>query len=141
MASILALPSATGLFSKTARARSRTNYKPETTNSRSGPQRGARVIFLPPDDTVLPALRAVSDWASGQGYRPAAIATFLQVADYWPIAHAPAHECIVATLEVPADTTSRIKIPNACIGLNLRCMNRCNLRYHWDLKLQWSDQG
>ncbi len=39
-------------------------------------------FFLPPDGTVLPALRRVSDWASGRGYRSAAVATFLQVADY-----------------------------------------------------------
>ena len=50
------------------------------------------------------------------------MATFLQVADYWLVAQALAHECIVVTHEVPADTTSKIKIPNACIGLGLRCM-------------------
>ncbi len=72
---------------------------------------------------MLPALRTVSDWASGHGYQPAAFATFLQVADYWLIAHALAHECIVVTHEVPADTASKIKIPNACIGLDIRCMN------------------
>ena len=80
-------------------------------------------FFLPPDNAVLPALGAVSDWASGQGYKPAAVATFLQVADYWLVAHALAHECIVVTHEVPADTTSKIKIPNACVGLNLRCIS------------------
>ncbi len=84
--------------------------------------RGGR-FFLPPDDTVLPALRTVSDWASRNRYRPAAVATFLQVADYWLIAHALAHECIVVTHEVPADTTGKIKIPNAYIGLGIRCMN------------------
>ena len=80
-------------------------------------------FFLPPDDAVLPALRTVSNWASGNGYHPAAIATFLQVADYWLIAHALAHKCIVVTHEVPADTASKIKIPNACVGLDIRCMN------------------
>ena len=80
-------------------------------------------FFLMPDNAVLPALRTVSDWASGQGYRPAAVATFLQVADYWLVAHALAHECIVVTHEVPADAASKIKIPKACIGLGLRCMS------------------
>ncbi len=70
----------------------------------------------------MPALHTVSDWASGQGYQSAAVATFLQVADYWLVAHALAHQCIVVTHEVPADTASKIKIPNACIGLGLRCM-------------------
>ena len=72
---------------------------------------------------MLPSLRNVSDWASGQGYQPAAVAIFLQVADYWLVAHALAYRCIVVTHEVPADTTSKIKIPNACIGLGLRCMS------------------
>lgn len=80
-------------------------------------------FFLKPDDAVLPALRTVSDWASDHGYQPAAVNTFLQDADYWLIAHALAHDCAVVTHEVPADTTSKIKIPNACIGLRLRCMN------------------
>ena len=79
-------------------------------------------FFLPPDDAVLPALRTVSDWARGAGYQPTAVTTFLQVADYWLVAHALAQGCIVVTHEVPADTTSKIKIPNACIGLGLRCM-------------------
>ena len=80
-------------------------------------------FFLPPDDTVLPALRTVSNWAGSVGYQPAAVATFLQVADYWLVSHALAHGCIVVTHEIPADTTSKIKIPNACIGLGLRCMS------------------
>ena len=80
-------------------------------------------FFLRPDDTVVPALRTVSDWASGAGYQPAAIATFLQIADYWLIAHALALDCTVVTHEVPADTVRKIKIPNACIALGLRCMS------------------
>jgi hypothetical protein len=80
-------------------------------------------FFLPPDDAVLPALQTVSNWATSQNYEPAAIATFLQVADYWLIAHALAHEYIVVTHEVPAETTRKIKIPNACIGLGLRCVS------------------
>lgn len=80
-------------------------------------------FFLPPDDAVSSKLSAVSDWARGERYQPGAVATFLQVADYWLVAHALAHKCIIVTHEVPADTKSKIKIPNACIGLNLRCMN------------------
>ncbi len=79
-------------------------------------------FFLPPDNAVLPALRTVGDWASSHGYQPSAVATFLQVADYWLVAHALAHGCIIVTHEVPADTASKIKIPNACIGLGLRCI-------------------
>ena len=80
-------------------------------------------FFLRPDEAVGADLRNVSDWASGQSYQPAAVATFLQGADYWLIAHALAHNCAVVTHEVPADTIRKIKIPNACIGLGLRCVN------------------
>jgi predicted nucleic acid-binding protein len=80
-------------------------------------------FFLRPDDAVVPALRTVSDWASSNGYQPAAVATFLQVGDYWLVAHALAHDCAVVTHEVPADTIRKIKIPNACIGLGLRSIS------------------
>lgn len=78
-------------------------------------------FFLRPDDGVVPALQTVSGWASGSGHQPAAVATFLQVADYWLVAHALAYGCTVVTHEVPADTIRKIKIPNACIALSLRC--------------------
>lgn len=80
-------------------------------------------FFLRPDDAVVPALATVSDWAGSAGYQPAAAATFLQIADYWLVAHALAHGYVVVTHEVPADTTRKIKIPNACISLDLRCVN------------------
>ncbi len=66
-------------------------------------------FFLPPDDKVLPALTTVSTWATGQNFEPAAIATFLQVADYWLVAHALAHDFVVVTHEVPSDTVRKIK--------------------------------
>ena len=80
-------------------------------------------FFLRPNSAVVPALRTVSDWASGNGYQPAAVATFLQIADYWLVAHALAYDCTVVTHEVPADIIRKIKIPNACIGLGLRCIS------------------
>jgi len=80
-------------------------------------------FFLPPDNAVLPALRTVSQWASGQNYEAAAVSTFLQVADYWLVAHALAHRCMIVTHEVPSDSTRKIKIPNACVGLGLRCLS------------------
>ncbi|MFP4004336.1 MAG: DUF4411 family protein, partial [Alphaproteobacteria bacterium] len=54
-------------------------------------------FFLPPDDAVIPALRTVSQWARNQDYETAAVATFLQVADYWLVAHALAHGHTVIT--------------------------------------------
>lgn len=40
-------------------------------------------FFLKPDAALLPALGTVSAWANGQNYEPAAVNTFLQVADYY----------------------------------------------------------
>lgn len=84
--------------------------------------RGA-AFFLPPDNPIIPALTQVSTWASTQGYEPAAVATFLQIADYWLIAHALAHGFSVVTHEVPAESVRKIKIPNACIDLGIRCVS------------------
>lgn len=80
-------------------------------------------FFLSADDKVLPALETVSAWANSQGYHPAAVSTFLQVADYWLVAYALAHNCTVVTHEIPADSVRKIKIPNACIGLKVDCIN------------------
>jgi len=82
-----------------------------------------RAFFLPPDDPVVPTLARVSSWATSQSYEAAAVATFLQVADYWLVAHALAHGFVVVTHEVPSASTRKIKIPNACIGLGLPCIS------------------
>lgn len=87
-------------------------------------------FFLKPEPALLPALAAVSTWATGQNYDPAAINTFLQVADYYLVAHALAHVHTVVTHEVAADTRRRIKIPNACIGLGVKCMTPFEMLRH-----------
>jgi hypothetical protein len=74
-------------------------------------------FFLPPDAAIVPSLGAVSTWANGQNYEPVAINTFLQVADYYLVAHAHAHGHIVVTHEIAAASLKKIKIPNVCIGL------------------------
>ena len=79
-------------------------------------------FFLQPDALVLPALPLVSAWAAGQDYEPVAVNTFLQVADYWLVSFALAHGHTVVTHEIPSNSQRKIKIPNACIGLNVRFM-------------------
>jgi Domain of unknown function (DUF4411) len=49
-------------------------------------------FFLKPDAAIVPALGAVSTWATGHGYEAAAVNTFLQMADYYLVAHALAHK-------------------------------------------------
>lgn len=79
-------------------------------------------FFLKPDAKVVPSLGAVSNWATSQQYQMAAISTFLQVADYYLVAHAHAGSHTVVTHEVPAASPRKIKIPDACIGLGIKCM-------------------
>ncbi len=84
-------------------------------------QRGP-AFFLRPDAAILAALGAVSTWATGQLYEPSAVNTFLQVADYYLVAHALAHGDTVVTHEIASNSRRRIKIPDACIGLGIKCM-------------------
>ena len=79
-------------------------------------------FFLKPDAAVFPALARVSTWASGQRYEPAAVSTYLQVADYYLVAEAQAGSHTVVTHEVPSASARKIKIPDACIGLGIKCM-------------------
>ena len=79
-------------------------------------------FFLRPDANVFPALAKVSAWASGQRYGASAVSTFLQVADYYLVAHSLSGQHTVVTHEVPSASTRRIKIPDACIGLGIKCM-------------------
>lgn len=80
-------------------------------------------FFLKPDAVMLPSLSSVSNWITSQSYDPAAISTFLRVADYYLVAHALAHGHTVVTHEVAAPTVKTIKIPNVCIGLKISCIN------------------
>src|SRR5262245_36147586 len=83
--------------------------------------RGDR-FFLKPDPTMLRSLAAVSAWAAGQNYEPAAVNTFLLIADYYLVAQALAHGHTVVTHEIASTSTKKIKIPDACIGLGIKCM-------------------
>jgi len=79
-------------------------------------------FFQSPDQAMLSALATVSTWANGQHYQPAAVNAFFQDADYYLVAHALAHQCTVVTHEVASDGVKRVKIPNVCIGVKLKCM-------------------
>lgn len=79
-------------------------------------------LFRKTDVAVAAQFGKVSAWVTGQQYEPAAINTFLQVADFYLVTHALAGGHIVVTHEVAANSAKRIKIPNVCIGLGLRFM-------------------
>jgi hypothetical protein len=80
-------------------------------------------LFLKPGPDIFPALGTVSAWAMSQNYEPAAVNTFLQVADYYLVAQALARQDVVVTHEIAAATAKKIKIPNACIGLGVKVMS------------------
>ena len=79
-------------------------------------------LFRRTPPTLAAQFTQVSTWATGQQYTPAAINTFLQVADFYLLAHALAGNHVVVTHEVPSNSPGRIKIPNACVGLGVRFM-------------------
>lgn len=79
-------------------------------------------FFLRPDDKVVACFPAVSTWVSSQNYQPAAVNTFLQVADYYLISQAKAMSAVVVSHEIPSDSIKRVKIPNVCIGMNIKCI-------------------
>ena len=79
-------------------------------------------FFLPPDNQTASEFSNVSNWVKDQNYEQAAINTFLQIADYYLVTHALAHQFIVVSHEKPENSTRKVKIPNACIGLGIKCM-------------------
>jgi len=79
-------------------------------------------FFLGMDSTVMPSLAVVSNWVSGQSYTMSAVSTFLQVADYYLVSHAHAGGHTVVTHEVPSGSIKKVKIPDACIGLGIKCV-------------------
>lgn len=79
-------------------------------------------LFRRTDAGVAAQFSRVSTWVMTQQYEPAAINTFLQVADFYLVAHALAGGHTVVTHEISANSVRKIKIPNVCIGLGLRFM-------------------
>lgn len=92
-------------------------------------QRGES-FFVKPDSSILPALQNVSTWATAQKYDPAAVNTFLQVADYYLIAHGFAQNHTIVTHEKPANSTKKIKIPDVCLGLGIKFMSPYEMLRH-----------
>lgn len=80
-------------------------------------------FFLPPDESMIQSMADIAEWVQKQDYRPAAVNTFLDDADYYLIATAHAHGHTVVTHEVPSDGVRRVKIPNVCIGMKTKCIN------------------
>ncbi len=82
----------------------------------------AKDLFLRTDSNIADQFSTVSNWTMSQNFEMSAKNTFLQVADYYLIAHALAHKYIVVTHEIPSNSAKRIKIPNVCAGLGIKFM-------------------
>lgn len=95
-------------------------------------------FFIAPDADTLGHFQTVSNWARSQGYEPAAIATFLQTADYYLVAQALQSGHTVVTYEVPGGSKKRIKIPDASLGVGVNCilphelLRRERARFVWE---------
>jgi predicted nucleic acid-binding protein len=82
--------------------------------------------FLAVDEATTISARTLSAWVQDPAriYTPAAINAFFSSADYWLIAHAAAHGFTVVTHELPdPNRRNRVKIPDACSGIGVSCMN------------------
>jgi hypothetical protein len=80
-------------------------------------------FFLRPDGAVLASLSRLSSWATGGACEPAAVTTFLDIADSYLVAHAHAHGHTVVTMEVVSNSPRIIKVPNACVAMDVRYVN------------------
>lgn len=92
-------------------------------------QRGSG-FFIKPDSSIFPALQSISAWVTGQNYEPAAVNTFLQVADYYLAAHGASQNHTIVTHEIASTSIKKIKIPNVCIGLGIKCMSPYEMLRH-----------
>ncbi len=79
-------------------------------------------LFRETDPETLPAFTEVSTWVQSQNFEPAAVNTFLQVADYFLLAFAKAHGHTIVTHEVPSDSRRKIKIPTVGIAIGVPSM-------------------
>jgi hypothetical protein len=81
-----------------------------------------QILFKRTPSSLAIQFVKVSTWATAQQYTSAAINTFFNTADYYLVAHALAGNHVVVTHETPSNSQSRIKIPNACLGLGVHFM-------------------
>lgn len=76
-------------------------------------------LFPAPGPGIVRSLTQVSAWATTGGFDPAAVNTFLQIADSFLVASALAEGHTVVTHELPSNSVKKIKIPNACLSLQV----------------------
>ena len=80
-------------------------------------------FFLTPDESIAGAFHSISAWVNDRNHTDEAITEFLDVADYRLVAHAYAYDWTVAARELSSKSICKVKIPDACKGLNVECIN------------------
>jgi predicted nucleic acid-binding protein len=86
-------------------------------------------LFASADLLTVAKLSELAEWANGGQFTQAAVDEFLDVADYYLVAHAAAHGHTVVTHEVyQANARRRVLIPNACqaLGVPYCTTSRCS---------------
>ena len=86
-----------------------------------------KAFFLQPQQSDVDALQKISSWVTTGKYDQAAVAQFLQLADYYICAQALTGEHTVVTLEVPSESRKRVKIPDVCLAMNIPYINTFDL--------------
>ena len=86
-----------------------------------------KLFFLQPQQSDVSALQKISTWVSGGKYEQAAVAQFLQLADYYICAQALAGDYTVVTFEVPSESRKKVKIPDVCLAMNIPYINTFDL--------------
>lgn len=79
-------------------------------------------LFLPHDPKMVGQFPTVATWANGQSYTASAVSTFLGCADMYIVAHALAHSRTVVTHEKTSISVKKLKVPDACNGLGVKCV-------------------
>ena len=83
----------------------------------------ASQFFIDPDPDTLSQYSSIQNWLRSSNYEAGAINEFFQAADSALLASAMSKQWTVVTHETPANTRKKVKIPNACVGLKVKCIN------------------
>ena len=83
------------------------------------------VEVVAPGEETLEKYLEVCAWVDGQDYEPRALREFKAEsrADAWLCAEALASGFTLVTYETTSSTTRKVKIPNVCEGLSIRCID------------------
>ena len=85
-------------------------------------KKDGKVLIQPIPPDIDQHFTQVSKWIEKQQYKQAAIDEFLRKADFYLVAHALAKKHVLVTHEARSNAQNRIKIPDACQGLNVQFM-------------------